>query len=858
MEDVFAEAHRRAGSRGAGPVLRLWLREVVDIGATALRLRTGWRRVGAEGGGAARRRAGRDTNGGGGVMGLADDFRYSVRSLVRRPSVTVFAALTLALGVGATTAMFSTLEAVVLNPLPFENGDRMAGLFRQVGNARVFLSPRAEDIAAWSAHEDLFEAVEPWSFRPMTLTGLGEARELRVAMVRPSFFELLGREPALGRAFAPEELIGQGARVVMLGDGFWRRELGGSPDAIGASLVLDGEAWTVIGVMPSRTPIPGWGLRPVDLWRPLPSANPDDTAQALALLREGVDVGAVNERLAVAGASSDGIGSIGIANLVRDQVAAGIRDHLVLLMGAVVLLLLISCVNVANLLIFRADTRRRETAVRSALGGGRWRLARQLLVESLLLAGIGGALGVVVSYFGQIGILELRPSQLEVLDQVAINGRVLLFALAVTMGTGVLFGLFPALQAGRSDALAPLRSGVRCEGNVVGGRVRWLLVSGEVALSFALLLGSLSVLATLVARQRADLGYEGDQVLVMDVNAPEWRHGDEQERERLFDDIRARVSMLPGIAAASRASAMPPNAGILFGNLQVEGGEPSEETTVLHGPLVDTAYFATLGQAVVRGRSFTAEDLRSEEPLIMIGETTARTFFADREPVGARFRVGDGDRWYTVIGVAADVPMTGLSAATAPQQVYHPLRESWTGAAFLARVEQGADREATLSLMAQAARAIDPDLRIDRLAVADELMRETLDRERFATTIMATFAAFALVLASIGLYGVVSQVVGQRTKEIGIRIALGAGRSSIAGMVLGRAGGATLAGVAVGVVMAASGIRVLGSRIHGLEATSVGTYALAAAALGLTALLAAYAPARRATSVDPVDAMRVD
>jgi putative ABC transport system permease protein len=790
-------------------------------------------------------------------MGVADDLRYAVRSLGRRPSLTAFAALTLALGVGATTAMFSTIESVVLNPIPYENGDRMAGLFRQAGN--VYFTPRPADIELWTSQRDLFETVEPWDGRSMTLLGPGGPRETSVAVVRPTFFDMLGRSPLLGRTFSNDELRGAGARVVLVSHGMWRRELGGSNDVLGSTLELDGEPWTVIGVLPPKTLLPGWGLRTIDIWTPLPEAEADAPHQTLALLGEGVDVEHVNERLAALGVSDDGGSSRGQASLVRDQVGAGVRGYLGLLMGAVLLLLLIACVNVSNLLLFRADARRRETAVRSALGGGRARLTRQLLIESLVLAAVGGALGVALSYIGQAAILELRPSQLDILDYVSINGRVLAFAVALTAGTGVVFGLVPALHAGRPDALATLRSGARTEGDLAGRRLRWVLVSGEVALSFALLLGSLVILATLVERQQTELGFQADEVLVMQVTPPSWRYEDEETRQPLYDEVFTRIARLPGVVHVSRATGIPPRIGVMVGRFQVEGSEPSDDTEMLYGPSVDAHYFATLGQTIAKGRAFTEDDLASQERPIILGETTARRFFADRDPIGGRFRVEGAEDWYTVVGVANDVPMTGLSATKVPLQVYHPLRGGrFISATFLARVASLDETAPVLSLMRGVATSVDPGLRIDRLTVATDLMRDTLERERFATTILATFAALALLLAAVGLYGVVSQVVGRRTREIGIRMALGAGRSSIASMVLRRAGGATAMGLVGGIGLAAGGTRILESQVLAVESDPLVTYSLAALALMLTSLVAAYAPTRRATRVDPVSAMRVE
>jgi len=841
MEEVFLEALGATARRGWGRVLLLWIRETLDMAATARRMRVEGRRMGA-----------------GSVA--HDDLVHALRSLTRRPAVTVFAAATLALGIGSSTAIFSTLESVVINPIPYENGDRMVGLFKRIGNGDAFVTPSPEDLERWAERTDLFESVEPWTFRSMTLTGRGDARVLQAALVRSSFLDMLGRSPVVGRTFAKDDLDGDGARVVLLSHPFWQREFGGSPDAVGAGLSLDGESWTVVGVLPPRTYLPGWGLRTVDIWRPLTAAQAGGPNPATALLRDGVTAEGANESLAgLVGDPSSGVGSAGYASLVSEQVGgSGIRSYLQLLMGAVVLLLLIACANVSNLLLFRADARRRETAVRSALGCGRGRLMRQQLLESLLLALLGGALGVVLSYAGQAVILEMRPSQLDVLDNVVLNGRVLAFALLVTLGTGALFGVLPALTALRPEVLESLRSGVRVEGTVAGGRLRWLLVSGEVALSFALLLGSLSVLATLLERQRVDIGFRAGEVAVLEVRLPTWRYTSEQEREAVFARLREGAARLPGVISVARASGVPPRAGIWFGNLEVEGREPTEETQLLHGPSVDAGYFQTLGQGIVRGRAFTEDDIRGDQSVVMIGEGTARSFFADRDPVGVRFRMGPDDDWMTVIGVATDVPMAGLSSASTPLQYYAPLREGWSDSAFLVRVVNGREPEALLPLLRSLVKDVDPDVRIDRLSTALTLMRETLERERFATTIMTTFAALAMTLAAVGLYGVVSQVVGQRTREIGIRIALGARSAGIAVMVLRRAGAATLVGIAAGILLALGGARVLGSRIEGLETNTAGTFVFAALALILTSLLASYAPARRAVAVDPVEAIRTE
>lgn len=789
-------------------------------------------------------------------MGWMDDVRSAVRSLTRRPAFTLFAVGTLALGIGATTAIYGTLEAVILDPVPFEGGDRMVGLYRRIGGGDAFVTADAELVDRIAVHDDLLERVERWAMEAMTLSGRGDATELMVARVRPSIHDFLGRPPWLGRPFDQAELVGEGDRVVLIGHALWKDAFGGSADALGQTLTLDGAPWTVIGVMPPNTPIPNFGLQRVDVWTPLGTGHDPDDVMGLGLLREGVDIAALEERLSAT--TEEGASWSATAVLIGEQVARPVREPMQLLMAAVVLLLLISCVNVANLLLFRADGRRRETAVRVALGSGRGRLVRQHLVESLLLAALGGAVGIGLAFVGQSWILELRPSQLDVLDQARLDGPALRFALAVTLVTGVLFGAAPALHAARPGTLETLRHGVRTAGDVAGRRLRWLFVAGEVALSFALLLGSLGVLDTLLDKQRADLGFDAGRVVTVSVALPSWRYEEEALRASVLEEMLGRLATLPSVDRVAQASGLPPRAGVWFGEPEVEGGVPSEETEVMFGPSADTAYLAALGQPLLSGRWFDADDMSGDQDVVVVSASTATRLFGDDDPIGKRFRLGSGADWMTVIGVTTDVPMTGLSGQMPELQAYHPLRTSWRTMTFALRATDRDAVDAVTALVPSVIREVEPDARISRLARAEALMLDTLERERFTTTIMATFAVLALFLAAIGLYGIVSQVVGQRTREIGIRVALGASRGRVASMVLRRAGGATLAGTILGAILAVAGSRVLDSAVVGVQDTGVTTYLLAAAGLTLTSFVAAYAPARRAAAVDPVDAIRVE
>lgn len=799
---------------------------------------------------------------GGKVTGWVDDLTHALRSLARRPRFTVFAALTVALGVGPTTAMFSTVESILLNPLPHDGGNRMISLFQQSDGQELYMQPSREQVALWSSQGDLFAAVEPWTFRDMTLTGLGDARQVRAGLIRPSFHDLTGRVPRIGRTFTADELAGDGARVVLLSHSFWERTYGASADVLGRAVTLDGEPWTVVGVMPPNTPLPGFGLLPVDVWRPL-AADVLDNASATGILREGVSLDRVNARLAALPGPEETADRHGVALLVAEQVGRGLEGSLGMLMGAVVLLLLIVCVNVSNLLLFRANARERETAIRAALGSGRGRLVRQLLVESVVLALLGGVFGIAFARLAQTAISALRPARLEVLDNVAMKGSVLGFALSVTLLAGLLFGLIPAIRIARPGALDALRSGTRAHGSVRDRRALWGLVAGEVALSFALLVGSLTVVFSLLEKQGTDVAYRADEVLVMKVMAPAWRHERPEERRRLFMEMKERLGHLPGVIGVSNASGVPPSTGIVFGRFQVEGGEPSTETLLLHGPGVDPDYFATLGQEIVRGRAFTAEDVAAEDRRMILGAETAERLFADRDPVGARFRMGRDEDWTTVVGVATDVAMIGLAATSRPLQMYYPFASDTRAATFLLRVEADhPERDQPIStllpLMRDVARSTDADLRVDELAVAEDLLRATLEGGRFVTAIMTAFAALALLLASVGLYGVVSQVVGQRTRELGIRMALGARRTSIVSIVLRGVGSATLSGVAAGAILTLFAMEGLRSHVFGLDPSTPRTFLLAAAGLAVTALLAAYAPSKRASRLDPVEAMRVE
>lgn len=794
------------------------------------------------------------------MQGWIDDGLHAVRSLARRPAFTAFAGATVALGIGAVTAIYSTVDAVVLNPVPYENADRMVTLMRPIGNSGAMRSPAAEQVDAWAAMGDVFEAVEQSALTSMTLTGSGEPVLLDVALIRPGWHAFTGRMPLLGRAFTDAETRGD-ARVVLLSHGLWRSRFGADPGVLGTTVDLDGEAWEVVGVMPRRSPVVFFGVQDVDLWRPLPPGQV--RSPPVGLLREGVSLEAALERLSAPVVLDDGTEAVGTGRGVVAAMADRMRDTLAILVVAVVALLLIACVNVSNLLLGRAEGRRRETAVRSALGGGRVRLARQMLAEGFALGLLGGAFGVALTLGGLRAVHALRPPSLTALDAVSVDGGVLAFAFAVTLVASLLFSLVPVIHASRQAAADALRAGARSAGTgALGARFRWVLVSAEVALSFALLVGSILVLGSLRGLLHQDPGFDADRVAVLEVDLPRWRYDSDDERAALLDGIEGRLQAVPGVAGVARGVGMPGAAGVTFGTVEVAGAEPVDETFTFHGPPVGSKYFETLGQPLLRGRGFTPAEIDDPEAaVVVLGEGAARRFFGgDAAAVGQRIRIGSGDDWQTVVGVTVDVPMTGLAATDRRLQMYWPTRSVYsTGASFFVRTREGVAPSAILPEARQIVREAAGAAHIGEARPLDDVLASTVGRERFATTLLGAFAGLALLLAAVGLYGVVSQLVGQRTREIGIRMALGADGRTVGTSVLGRGLGATASGLVAGALLATAGLQALSSRIFGLDGGArPGAFVAAALVLASVAAAASWVPARRAVRVDPTTAMRVD
>jgi predicted permease len=832
MEETFATTLSAARSRAQR--LAVYLHEIADLIRTAveLRVRASW--------------------------GWLDDVRSASRTVRRQPAFFLFAACTLGLGIGATTAIFSALEALVIERLPVPGAERVVQVFRTLENGMQAL-PSTEVIAALSEQSDIFEQVVTFATGRPRLTGNGEAvslNRIEASLELPAF---MGITPVLGRTFDPGELAGRGERVVLVSHNIWQNSFSGDRDVIGQSLTLDGEPWTIIGVLPRSAVDPSGAPNPVDLWGPLAQEN--DDYQMVARLRAGVTLEAASRRAAeIVNRVDPGEGVSATVLPATRQRATRLREPLTILTAAAAMLLLIACVNVSNLLLQRAAIRQHEMAVRSALGARRARVARQLVFESMLLAFVGGVLGVLLAWLSVRVLNALRPVELVELQIVRIDLSVLGFALLAALTVGMLFGIVPAIHGARANATAALGRAPR-QGHIVSARFRWTLVAVEMALSFALLVGAQVVLGTLRGLTRRDPGFRPDGVVELRVSLPPWRYGEEPLRRAVLQSIAQRLRQVGGVETVSMATGSPPASMMYMGRLRIEGQPDENRPTFIAGAEVDAEFFPTMGLTLVAGRAFTDHDMSGAEHPVILDEAGARRLFPDGAALGARFRFYD-DTVQTVVGIVRGVAAYGFTADR--PVAFWPLK---TVASHGMTVSRGGDealgsrvhilvraRDVSPDLLrslAAVVRAVEPDA-LYMIEPVSARLRATVARERLTTALLGAFATMATLLAAVGLYGVVAQIVVHRRHEIGVRVALGANAARIRGLVLRSGMVTTVVGVTSGCVLALAGRRFLSSEIFGLEGASPGAFAAAAVIVSGVALLAMWLPAERAARVDPL------
>ncbi|MGE5244809.1 MAG: ADOP family duplicated permease [Betaproteobacteria bacterium] len=816
---------------------------------------------------------------------LAADVRYALRTLRKAPGFAAVALLTLALGIGANTALFSIVNAVLLNPLPYDHPDQLVMLHESKQNfpSGSISYPNFRD---WRSNNHTFAGMAILRGTSFGLTGLGEPEQLNGVLVAADFFRILGLAPIAGRTFsAGEDEIGAAPTIVVT-EGFWRRKLGGSTGVVGRMLTLDGKGFTILGVVPAIDDIPSESVRTADVYMPVGQwGNPFLTHRTAGLgfhgvgrLKPGVtieqaraDMDAVTRALTRAYPDEDK--DIG-ATLVpfRDALVGNVRPVLLLLFGAVGFVLLIACVNVANLMLARALSRQRELAVRAALGASRSRIVRQLIAESVVLASAGGALGLLLAAWSTRAAVAALPAALPRVDRVHLDARVLLFTAAVSIGAGVVFGLIPAVRAARRDPQGALGEGGRGASGA-RHRLQAAFVAVEMAMALVLLVGAGLMVRTLQHLWAIDPGFRPAHVLTFQMSLPPAvsREPAETIRARLRD-VHHRLAATPGVRAVSLSWGSLPLAGddeeLFWMEGQPKPSSPSDMNWALRY-IVEPGYLDAMGLTLRRGRFFTEADRADTPPVVVVDDALARKYFGRADPVGKRVNIDGRDTPALIVGVVGHVKQWALDGRDADQlqaQMYRPLAQMQDSAVPLIPSGFGVvmrDSGAVPDLFAavrRTAAAISPDTIVYDAQTMNELMGESLAARRFSMTLFGTFAALALTLASVGLFGVVSYLVGQRTHEIGVRLALGAREDDVLRWVIGQGARMVLVGVAVGTLAALALTRVMAhsSLLFGVTATDPLTFASVALLLSTVALAACYIPARRAARVDPLTALRAE
>jgi putative ABC transport system permease protein len=802
---------------------------------------------------------------------LARDVRLAARRLRRAPGFTAAAVATLALGISATTALFAIVDAVLLRALPYPAAERLVAIVEMDGGRRSSVAPA--NVADYRT--GAIESLAAWHFVEADLSEGGRPESLVGHAVGADFFGVLGKGPVHGRAFLPEEDREGGPRVVILSDGLWRSRFAADPAIVGRSIRLDRQPTHVVGVMPPDFVAPG-GMagRPISLL--LPAAFPaellsnrgDHETNLVARLRPGASVeqaraelGAVSERLAREFPDTNREVRAEVVPLDRD-LTRSVRGSMLLLFGAVLAVLAIACLNVANLQVVRALGRGRELAIAGALGAGRARLAAGLVIESLLLALLGGASGVGLARVLLDGLKALAPAGTPRLDSAALDWRVLAVALAVTLATGVAFGLLPALTATRSRPFAFLAGGREPSSRAV---LRWrgTLVSAQVALALALLVAAGLLVRSMARLHSVPLGFETGRVVAARVMLPPAHYPDAARRLAFFEELERRLAARPGVEAVAFANALPLRGGWSTG-VEIEGrparrraGSGRRVLDDADAQAVSPGYFHALGIPHLAGRGFEPGDREGAPCVALVNQDFVRLYSPERGVLGRRFRRGDQAPWIEVVGIVGSLRRQGPDAELTPQ-IYLPAAQIGLYPVRLADVAlRGAGgAEALAALLRAEVTALDPEQPLSRVMSLDEALERGTSARRFGLALFSGFALVALALTLVGIYGVAAYAVSQRTAELGVRIALGAGRERILGLVARDVLAQLGVGIAIGAGLAVAGARALGGLLFEVTPNDPGTFALIAPLVALAGMLAALGPALRATRVDPVTALR--
>jgi predicted permease len=806
---------------------------------------------------------------------LRQDLHYTLRMLRNNPGFTAVALLTLALGIGANSAIFSVVNGVLLEPLPYRQSDRLVYIYSQfptLGFDEFWLSPPEYRDLQERAHS--FGSIGAWRTGRVNVAGADNPVRVTSAIVSAEFFTTLGVSPILGRPFNTDEDQPNGPAVAVISRGLWQRAFGSDPQLVGRRVQIDGEPTTITGIMPAGFDIEDAG---VDVWVPARlGAHPTNRAShylhlvgrlapgvTLTQARTEMRALVVNWRkLTPEGHVPTPEGHPIRMRSLQEQMTGGIRTALLLLLAAVGLVLLIAVANVGNLLLAKSEGRRREVAVRAAIGAGRGRLAGQFLTESLVLALIGGALGLLLGYVGLRLLLAVSPDSLPRLGEITLDGRVVLFTVGVSLVAGVLFGLAPLLHLSTRSMAASLKEGGhRTTGAVARQRLRRGLVVAEVALAVVLVIGAGLLIRSLGALQRVDPGFDSRGLLTFQLYLPEARYPDAAAAGSFYASLLDRIEALPGVESAAAMSGLPPLRNVNANDTRFEGLQPTPDRpfNVDYYQTVQGDYFKTMGIPIVEGRGFQPGDDAKGTPVLLINETLAKMYYPDQDPIGRRIQPSGAPFWLTVVGVVKDVKQGGLSEATGTELYFNNPQVAAAGVAQRTMNIVVRTSRPPLLLSGEVRAAVghlDPSLPLAHLQTMQQNIAETIRRPRFLTLLLGIFAVLALTLAAVGTYGVLAYAVAERSHEIGIRLAMGARAGNVLGMVLKSGLALAGAGLVLGLLGAFAATRLMQSLLFGVSATDTTTFLLAPAVLVLVAVAACLIPARRATRVDPAVVLR--
>jgi len=805
---------------------------------------------------------------------LIHDIRFASRSLMKRPASTLLALMALALGIGMNTAIFSAVNNVLLRRLPFRDADQVVSVWERGLRADIDRNELAPaNFLDLKKQNEVFVDIGAFGEKSFNLSGVGEPERLDGSLVSANVLSLLGVQPLRGRTFALEEDQPDQNQVVVLSHNLWERRFNRDDSIVGQKITLDAQSFTVIGVMPRGFFFPN---RTTELWTPL-AMGPDEAAgrgdhylRVIGRLKPNVTIERASQNLRTIGSRLEAEFPrtnehlTFFANSFQDDYVGKIRTPLLIMLAAVGVVLLIACANVANLLLAQVVSRRKEIGIRAAVGATRWFIVRQFLIESVVLAVAGGVLGVVVAIWGVSVLSTLIPENLAQIRGISVDTTVLTFSLAATFLTALIFGVFPAFQASRSDAIESMKEGGPVSG---GSRVphgRRLLLVTQVALAIVLVVSAGLLIRSFRRLSNVDIGFSTNNLLTMRMVLPNAKYGKPEARRAFYDEVLRRVSEIPQVESAGMITFLPLSFSAMNFSFSVEGQQQPSDSNLPMAlyRVVSPDYFRAIGIPVDRGRPFDVHDNSQAPPVVVINRRLANQFWPHSDPVGRRLKVGPADSpnpWATVVGVVGDARQSGLYGEP-DLEMYVPYAQERRS--FVAPRDLVVRTKGEASVIAAAVRAavwnVDKDQPVSNVRTMNQVLSETVSQEKFQTLLLTLFGSLAVLLACIGLYGLISYAVTNRTNEIGLRLALGAQNADVLTLILKQGVVVTFVGIVVGLSVAFALTRILTGMLFEISPTDPLTFFSAAALLFVVAVLACYVPARRATKVDPLVALRYE